>query len=334
LWNRAFSHIYVEEEALKYPAARRILEKYPNSLVLPLGHYKDFFCRPRQDFSLQKKSPQLLLAVKRDAFVYEGSRMCDSFGHHNFYYTSSVMNCPYDCEYCYLQGMYPSANIVVFVNIEDTINKISELLSAKGNLYLCVSYDTDLLALEGLTGFLRQWMDFARNNKKLLLEIRTKSANFKAISGYYDQPTENVILAWTLSPREIIDKYEKNTPSLEARLSAMAEAARRGWLLRACFDPVLLTAGWEKLYSSCIDDTFSVLDPSWLLDVSVGVFRVSAEYLKKMRKLRPESEILAYPFIKADGACTYKEADVALVLPYIKSCLEKYLPSEKIFIHQ
>ena len=54
------------------------------------------------------------------------------------------MNCIFDCEYCYLKGMYPSANIVVFVNLEDIFAEVAQKLE-NHSLYLCVSHDTDLL---------------------------------------------------------------------------------------------------------------------------------------------------------------------------------------------
>ncbi len=63
------------------------------------------------------------------------------------------MNCIFDCAYCYLKGMYPSANIVVFVNLEEDIFAEVERVLENHPLYLCVSYDTDLLALEPLIGF-------------------------------------------------------------------------------------------------------------------------------------------------------------------------------------
>ena len=34
----------------------------------------------------------------------------------------------YDCEYCYLKGMYLSANIVIFVNIEDVLTEVESIL--------------------------------------------------------------------------------------------------------------------------------------------------------------------------------------------------------------
>lgn len=333
LWNKNFSHIYVEEGAMEHPVSRRILEKFPDSRVVNINHYKDVFCRPKQNNVLQKMSPNLILAVKQDGFVYEGSRMCDSFGNHNFYYTSSVMNCPYDCKYCYLQGMYPSSNIVIFVNLEDAIANVSRLLSSKGDVYLCVSYDTDLLALEGLTGFLRKWIDFALNNKNILIEIRTKSANFRAISDYFEEVPQNIILAWTLSPQEVISNYEKNTPSLEARLSSMSDAVRCGWKVRACFDPIVYVRDWEKLYAHCIDKTFARIDGSMLTDVSAGVFRVSSEYLKEMTKMRPDCAVLAYPFVKVNGVCTYDMMHIEKMMSFVREHLRKYVSDDKIFIY-
>ena len=58
-----------------------------------------------------------------------------------------MMNCVFDCEYCYLKGMYPSGNVVLFVNLDDIFDEVYKLLQ-KHPVYLCVSYDTDLLAVE------------------------------------------------------------------------------------------------------------------------------------------------------------------------------------------
>ena len=35
-----------------------------------------------------------------------------------------MYNCIYDCKYCFLQGLYSSANYLVFVNYEDFLNQI------------------------------------------------------------------------------------------------------------------------------------------------------------------------------------------------------------------
>ena len=37
-----------------------------------------------------------------------------------------MLNCVYDCSYCFLQGMFNSANYLVFVNYEDYFKEIEK----------------------------------------------------------------------------------------------------------------------------------------------------------------------------------------------------------------
>ncbi len=115
--------------------------------MIEIDHYKDVFNRSRQDYALQHESQKLILAVQKGNLIYPGAPVCQNFGNEHFYYTSQMMNCIYDCEYCYLKGMYPSGNMVIFVNPEDTFREVTEILKDHP-MYICVSYDTDLLTFE------------------------------------------------------------------------------------------------------------------------------------------------------------------------------------------
>jgi len=328
LWNTDFSHIYVERKAADHPRAKRILSRLKNSRLIEIGHYKDVFCRSRQSFRLQKHSPKLILAVKEGNLLYKGARVCQDFGNHHFYYTSCVMNCPYDCEYCYLQGMYPSANIVIFVNLEDIFLDVEKLLKSHP-VYLCISYDTDLLALEGITGFVSSWLGFASRHDSLVIELRTKSANFNAIKDI--PPLDNVILAWTLSPVEVIHDYEEGTPSLQARLKSIKRAVDRGWKVRLCFDPIIFTRDWKRQYGACVKEVFEELSPDSIHDVSLGVFRISKEYLKRIHKDRPNSLVFAYPFEEREGVCTYSSGHTKEMRDFLYSEISRYIPGDKIY---
>lgn len=329
LWNYKFSHIYVEKEACKYKISSKIIDYFKQSRLIEIDHYKDVFCRRHQNFVLQKNSPKLIVAVKKSNFVYHGSDMCDSFGNDNFYYTSSIMNCIYNCEYCYLQGMYPSSNIVIFVNVEDAIAEVERMLEVH-SVYLCVSYDTDLMAFENITGFLHKWIEVCRMHDNLKIEIRTKSANFKAIKEI--ACLDNVILAWTLSPQKVIEEFEVNTPSLETRLKSICDAIDSGWKVRLCFDPLLYVNNWAQLYKECVQTTFKILSRRKVYEASIGVFRVSKEYLKIMNRLRVNSKVLAYPFITDNGACSYNERHICQMVNLVKMELEKYISKNKIYV--
>ncbi|MEA1920785.1 MAG: radical SAM protein, partial [Campylobacterota bacterium] len=204
-----FSHVYVERSILEDPRAQRIMARFEKSHIIIIEHYKDIFNRQGQSFRAQSRSKNLILAKKETPFLYEGSFYSDGFDYENFFYTPSLLGCLYDCDYCYLQGMYNSANTVLFVNLEDFFDAVIPYLD-KPTL-VAISYDTDTLAVEKLTGQTQAWINFSKKHPNLHLEIRTKSANFRAIEAL--TPSKQLVLAWTLSPQAITQAYEHHTPS-------------------------------------------------------------------------------------------------------------------------
>ena len=328
LFKPFFSHVYIEKKAINHPNAKKMLEHFRHAEIIEINHYKDVFSRTKQDYCMQKNSPKLILAVKNDDFVYQGAQVCENFGNVHFYYTSTVMNCIYDCEYCYLQGMYTTANMVVFVNIEDFFREVENLLK-KHPVYLCISYDTDILALENVIGYGEKWMEFAAEHGDLKIELRTKSANFRSIEHIGAQ--ENVILAWTLSPDKVVQDYENRTPPLKERLSCIKRAIEKGWAVRLCFDPIIYTEDWKVNYEHLIETIFSVLPGEKIHDVSIGVFRVPKDYLKRMRKQRLNSVILHYPFETVNGVCSYNARLSGNLISYVYEGIKKYVPEDRIY---
>ena len=324
----AFSHIYIEDGAEQYALTQRVLERFPKASRIAIQNYKEVFNRPRQDWSHQRQSLKMILAVRSESFLYPGSSFVPNFDHARFFYTTPVLNCLYGCEYCYLQGMFPSANLVVFVNSADFISAASRELAAPEAAYLCISYDTDLLALENILGCCKEWIEFARSHPHVTLEIRTKSANIAALE---DIPaTDNVILAWTLSPEPVVKRYEHRTPSLTARLTSIARAQEEGWRVRVCFDPILRVANWEEHYGDLVTQTFATVRAELLTDVSLGVFRIPSGYLRAMQTSNPSSAIAHYPYTVKNKCASYTPDDHSEMISHLARHLERYIPQEKI----
>jgi spore photoproduct lyase len=200
--------------------------------------------------------------------------------------------------------MFPSPNLVVFVNSADFIATARHELASEPS-YLCISYDTDLLALENLFGYSEAWIEFADQSPRVLVELRTKSANFRAISHLRAPP--NLILAWTLSPNDVTSRFEHGTPSLEARCRSIREAQERGWRVRLCFDPLLLVPNWRASYSEMLPQIAALVDLDAVCDISIGVFRINGTYLRNMQEKNPSSALLAHPLSVENGSASYSQ---------------------------
>lgn len=323
-----FSHIYIEESALRYPLTETITARFPKATRVMISNYKEVFNRPRQRWDHQKHSLKLILAVRNEAFLYPGSAFVPNFEHASFFYTTPVLNCLYGCEYCYLQGMFPSANLVAFVNHEDFTQAAARLIPGPAPAYLCISYDTDLLALENIVGYCAHYIEYAKLNPHVTLEIRTKSANIEALREIV--PTKNVILAWTLSPETVIQRYEHRTPTLAARLAAITKAHQRGWRVRLCIDPILRVDAWQNQYTELVRQIFSTLTPESIDDVSIGVFRIPSGYLRAMQDNNPTSALVHYPYTVRNQSASYTPLEHQEMIAAISSELQLYIPQEKI----
>lgn len=327
---RPFRHIYVEREVLSHPVTKQLTARFKTASVIPVDHYKDVFNQSKQNLHAQETEPALILAANHGTLFYPGAPVCQSFGEEHFMYTSCIMNCLYDCDYCYLQGMYPSGSMVVFVNLEDYF-KALDLLLEQHPVYLCCSYDSDLTALCGVLPHAEAFCRYALAHPDLRLELRTKSAALPFIRQL--PAAKNIVMAFTLSPQEVITRYEHFTPSLTARLAAAKEAARKGFSLRLCFDPVLDVPNASELYTTLVDEAFSVLSAEEITDISLGVFRLSKDYIKQLKKAKPDCAFSHYPYTLTDGVCHYDTDHCDELLSVVKDKLHRHnIPDEKLFI--
>ncbi|MCQ2751676.1 MAG: hypothetical protein MJ189_01015 [Coriobacteriales bacterium] len=303
--------IYIEKDA-----DHAFLDLFETRHIVEIEHYKDVFCRPHQDWSLQHARQNIILAKKRDKFVYKGARPCQDFAYDNFYYSSCVMNCICSCDYCYLRGMYPSGNLVIFTNLEDYFEHVPT------GAYLSISYDTDLFALESTLGYIQKWCDYARTQGSLqnvTLEVRTKCKNLDV---FKMEPPSNVIFAFSINPQVIIDKYERGTSSLKARLENIQAAQSAGFRTRLCIDPIIYCNDWQDQYAQLIDS----LDLTRFEDISIGSFRISQSYIGAMRA---SGSVLAnFPFKNVDG---YMQYSIDMESFVYERVIEKF-PAEKVFL--
>ena len=322
--------IYVEEAAASHPRVRDLLARHSRALVVPISGYGEVFNRGHQSFRLQKRKPSLVLAAKRGNLVLEAPYGIG--GERNFYF-SHVLNCLYDCRYCFLQGMFRSAHYVVFVNYEDFQEAILRTadLSPGEEVYFFSGYDGDSLALESLTGFADAFLPFFAGNLRLVLELRTKSVAIRPLLAREAFP--NCVVAFSFTPESFSKSLEHGVPPNEQRIAAAAKLAERGWRIGLRFDPVLYAPGYERLYRELFERVFTSIPPDSIHSVGFGAFRLPRDYFTRMARQYPEERLFASPLEERSGMVSYAAAVEEEVMGFCRERLREHVPERQLFAY-
>lgn len=322
--------IYIEEAILQHPRVLDIVARFPQARKITCGRYGEVFNPKAQNFRLQKQQPALILAEKYKNFALPAP-VGYGIGATRNYYFSHMLNCLYDCRYCFLQGMYQSANYVLFVNYEDFQQDIRQLCHESSNedIHFFSGYDCDSLALEPVTGFAEQFLPFFATLPNAWLELRTKSTQIRSLLNR--EPLPRCIVAFSLSPDQVAGKVEAKAPSVARRLDALCKVQEQGWQIGLRFDPLIYQSGYQQQYRELFDQVFSRIDLNRLHSVSLGVFRLPENFFKKVHKLYPEEKLFAGPLVSQQGMVSYQQELEQEMMRYCTEQLLTYIPVDKFF---
>ena len=313
--------IYVENSVRDHPRVKLILQKFSKTRLISIERYTDIFNNRSQNFRLQKLNPALILAKKHGRYVLPTPAGFGIGGTLNYYF-AHMLNCIYDCRYCFLQGMYSSANYVLFVNFEDFDREIKNLIQihSKDNLTFFSGYDCDSLALENLSGFVSHILPVFRNQESAILELRTKSVQIRPLDSI--EPINNCVVAFSLMPNAMSQALDHRTPSISARLIAINKLAKIGWKIGLRFDPLIYGKNWQHHYQQLFDQVFSAIPTSSIHSVSYGPLRFPKSMYKRISKLYPEEELLAISLSQTNGTVAYSSE---IELEMAEFCKERFV---------
>jgi spore photoproduct lyase len=324
--------IYYEKSIQDHPRTQSIIKRVGKKAVLiACDSYQEVFNLNSQNFRIQKQNPALILAKKTGNLVLATPKGFGIGGSANYYF-SHMLNCLYDCRYCFLQGMYPSAHYVVFVNYEDFAQGIKQILAenkSEPQIYFFSGYDGDSLAFEPVSQFLEFFLPFFAENPRAILELRTKSANVQSL--LQKKPLENVIAAFSLTPESISQKLEHKVPPLVKRLQAMSELAKAGWQIGLRLDPLIAADNFSQLYQELISTIFNFIPTDSVHSVSVGALRFPQKIFQKMVKLYPNEALLAQPLSKRNSQFSYSESLENQMKQRVMDYLQKYIHPKLLF---
>jgi spore photoproduct lyase len=322
--------IYIERDIQDLPRAVALLRRFPDATVIPCERYGEVFNPAAQSFRLQKRRPALILARKPQHHVLDAPQGFGIGGQRNFYF-SHMLNCLYDCRYCFLQGMFRSAHYVLFVNYEDFQDAIDATLARHPGepCTFFSGYDCDSLALESLTGFAAAFLPFFAARPDALLELRTKSVAIKPL--LQRDALDNVVVAFSFTPTDAADAVEHGAPPVVARIDALARLAEAGWPVALRLDPLLWYEGWRAGYAALIDELARAIAPDALHSASIGPLRFPRDMFHRIETMYPDEPLLAGPLQRRGPLASYGEVREQELTGTVGDLLARAFPDVGVF---
>ena len=322
--------IYIEENVKEHPRTKNILSRFKVARHIYIDRYGELFNRRNQNFRIQKHRPDLILANKHQGFVLPTPEGFGFTGSKNYYF-SHMYNCIYDCRYCFLQGLYRSANLVLFVNYEDFDKEIIKLVEAnKGEQVNFFSgYDCDSLALENVTGFATHILPIFKKLPSALIEFRTKSIQVRPLLSI--PVIENCVVAYSLVPDIISQKVDLRAPTIEQRIQTMVKLANAGWKIGLRFDPLIHGRDWKNLYECLLNRVFNLIPNRSIHSISYGALRFPRAMFKTITKLYPKDKLLSSKLNNHNAYVSYSAELETEMIEFCRELSIKFVSEEKIF---
>ncbi len=322
--------IYIEKSIRQHPRTLQICSRFAQARKIICNRYTEAFNPKAQNFRLQKQQPALILAEKHNHFVHRAPAGYGIGADRNYYF-SHMLNCLYDCRYCFLQGMLQSAHYILFVNYDDFALEIEHISQQNPGqqLHFFSGYDCDSLALEPVTGFAAHFLPFFAKLTNAWLELRTKSTQIRSLM---DVPViPRCIVAFSFTPDATAKALEHKAPTVQRRIEAMFRLQQQGWLLGLRFDPMIYQVGYRQQYRQLFEAIFRKIDVQRLHSVSLGVFRLPENYFKKIHRLYPREKLFAGPLQNTSGVVSYPDNLEQEMMHSCKEILLQYIPKSLFF---
>ena len=322
------SCIYIESAVRDHPRSQQILARFKKTPVVEIEHYGEVFNPRAQNFRLQKNNPALIVARKHKGHVLAAPEGYGLEGAHHYYF-SHMLNCIYDCRYCFLQGMYQSAHQVVFVNYEDFAGEIEAVAQnhAAEQVWFYSGYDCDSLANEPLTRFTEFFIPLFARIDNAWLELRTKSTQVRAMLNR--EPSPRVVTAFSFSDHVSHGKLEHGVPAIGKRIDAMRALIEAGWQVGLRFDPLVYHDSYQAEFIRLLDEVFAAIDGEQLHSVSLGSFRLTRNHFRQVSRLYPEEPLFAQDLELNNGIVSYAPAREQAMIEFCEEKLMQRIPSHK-----
>ncbi len=298
--------IFIEKNVVNSSVTRQILDRLPDIDVEYIDDYKRIRVGGETADDVFKESKECLALAGKKGGLVKQFRCRDGIVGNTEYFISHGNNCSYDCEYCFLQCYFDNAVPTVFVNHDEMLDEIEDVLLAESDKKIVFHAGElcDAMAFDDLTGLSRKLIPLFSEHPNARLELRTKTTTIENLINI--KAADNIVVSWTFSPQIIVDNHEHKTPSLEERIKAAEDVQTVGYNVGICLDPIILCDDWFDHYKTMLEMLIERLDIGRVKFISLGGFRYLPSLTRVIRERNPQTKLLLGEFVPCvDGKHRY-----------------------------
>ena len=324
-----FNKVFIEKDIQDHILTKTIISKIKYKEQYLIDSYADIWGRARKPYLEKRDNLNLFIATKKGQKIKEAP---PAYGHgdEKHYYFIHSYNCIYECEYCYLQGHFTSPDLVFFVNHDEIIREMADIVKNDPHVWFHAGEFSDSLALSHITGELPLYFEFFKKYPNAKLELRTKSLNIKELEKLKALP--NIIVSFTMSSHHAGKIFDYKCPSVKHRIIAIKKLVENGYQIGLHFDPIIYHEDFEEGYLEVINELGNILPNNQLQYISLGVVRFTKDIYHDVKNNYPESKILKQDFTKSfDGKMRYNAPMRMWMMQKVKQMLINHYDIDKIY---
>lgn len=323
-------NIYYEKEILDYTLGEELMKKYeniPKHEIENHNNIEEMRSKSNKEFMNMKRN--LIIGVRKTHKFVPNHKTSDFL----VPYTSS--GCTAACMYCYLVCNYNKcAYLRLFVNREKMLEKIIKTAEkADKELTFEIGSNSDLILENTITNNLVWTIENFKDSKKGELTLPTKFSMVEPILGLDHQG--KITIRMSVNPKEIINRVELGTSSLEKRIQAINQLNEAGYKTGILIAPVIMIGDWKQKYHELIKELEAKLTPKSKSKVFFEVIfmtysfvhdKINTEAFPNALKIYEKEKMQG----RGKGKYMYKQELREDGKRFFEAELAKYFPSNKI----
>jgi len=208
-------------------------------------------------------------------------------------------HCPFDCQFCFLQGTYRTLRpgVCLYTDLPGMLRDIDGAIMRRDlcqrprdrkPLVFNAGEMCDSLATLGLMpGLLPELVNHFSEPGYDKLLLLTKSARTGQLLDLDHRGS--TIVAWSLNCNRVIQEVELGAASLDERLGAARACQEAGYPVRFRFDPLVAIDIWEEQYSEMVERTLATVVPE---RITLGSYRLLGNLDRIIEQRFPDSTLL------------------------------------------